>query len=189
MRAIGRAVILAFSLCALPASGAAAGMNFTFSGTTGDKELDVTLRSMNLEAKQRLPSFYTSMNLNFGTGDDELNDLLGVRMLSPADAYLALRISVITGKPVDRVLILYDKHRKKGWGCVAKKLGIKPGSAEFRRLKTGGTVILERSRKERQNDEELRIKASVRVQPAAPGHGHGEKPEKDEGRGKGKGKR
>jgi hypothetical protein len=37
----------------------------------------------------------------------------------------------------ERVLEVYQPSRKKGWGAIAKELGIKPGSAEFHALKRG----------------------------------------------------
>ena len=39
--------------------------------------------------------------------------------------------------PLNRVLSVYRGNKKKGWGAIAKKLGIKPGSAEFHALKQG----------------------------------------------------
>jgi hypothetical protein len=94
--------------------------------------------------------------------------LLHRHRLSPADAYLALRLSVLIGKPIDYVIVRYNKHKKRGWGYIAKKLGIKPGSDGFYLLKTGGYVVLERTRKERKHVEELRIKV---VHPDNPPHG------------------
>jgi hypothetical protein len=35
------------------------------------------------------------------------------------------------------VLGLYKKNRGAGWGAVARSLGIKPGSPQFKALKTG----------------------------------------------------
>ena len=187
MRFVHAAVISFCALCAVPAFGAAeTEMNFTLSATTGDKEFDVTLHSINGEAKSSLPSFYTSMSMNFGTRAGELNDLLGNKMLSPADAYMVIRLSVIIGKPVDYVLVRYNKYKKKGWGCIAKKLGVKPGSPEFHRLKTGCTVILERSRVERKHDEELRMKA---VKAENVPHDNGADRHEGQGKGKGKGKK
>jgi hypothetical protein len=35
------------------------------------------------------------------------------------------------------VVDVYKKNRGKGWGVIAKSLGIKPGSPEFHALKRG----------------------------------------------------
>ncbi|MCK4465819.1 MAG: hypothetical protein KAU83_08910, partial [Bacteroidales bacterium] len=46
-----------------------------------------------------------------------------------------LELSKISGKPVDDVVEIYKVHKNKGWGYIAKQLGIKPGSPEFHKLK------------------------------------------------------
>jgi hypothetical protein len=40
-------------------------------------------------------------------------------------------------RPPDYVLERYKSGRGKGWGVLAKSLGIKPGSKEFHALKRG----------------------------------------------------
>jgi hypothetical protein len=37
----------------------------------------------------------------------------------------------------EKVMQVYTPNKKKGWGAIAKELGIKPGSAEFHALKAG----------------------------------------------------
>jgi hypothetical protein len=151
---------MALMVCAFSASGATATeVSFALSATTGDKDFDIALRSINVEAQRHLPSFYSSMSLNFGTGQEEIDVLLHRHRLSPADAYLALRLSVLIGKPIDYVIVRYHKHGKRGWGCVARHLGIKPGSERFFLLKTGGYVVLEHARKVRPP-----VKVNVKVE-------------------------
>jgi len=41
----------------------------------------------------------------------------------------------MSGRPTARVVEQYRAHRDKGWGVLAKSLGIKPGSREFHALK------------------------------------------------------
>jgi hypothetical protein len=43
----------------------------------------------------------------------------------------------MTQKPPETVLHVYQANRGKGWGVIAKSLGIKPGSREFHALKRG----------------------------------------------------
>jgi hypothetical protein len=62
-----------------------------------------------------------------------LNEYLEI--LQPAEIVLAGRIGVIVDKPVDTVISSYRSNQSKGWGEVAKDLGIKPGSPEFHALK------------------------------------------------------
>ena len=50
---------------------------------------------------------------------------------------MVMRLGELTGQPAKEVLSVYRNNRKKGWGVMAKKLGIKPGSREFHALKRG----------------------------------------------------
>lgn len=70
---------------------------------------------------------------------------------------------ILAGSCFDAVYQVYQPNRKKGWGVIAKELGIKPGSPEFHALKRGDLHFTE--------------------QPA----GHGGQGNSDSGRGKGKG--
>jgi hypothetical protein len=40
-------------------------------------------------------------------------------------------------RPPETVVQTYQTHKGKGWGVIAKELGIKPGSREFHALKNG----------------------------------------------------
>ena len=55
----------------------------------------------------------------------------------PADAYMALRLGEMSRQPTDYVIAKYKSSKGKGWGALAKSLGIKPGSREFHALKRG----------------------------------------------------
>jgi hypothetical protein len=47
----------------------------------------------------------------------------------------------MTHKQPEVVMATYESHKGKGWGVIAKELGIKPGSAEFHALKRGDFVL------------------------------------------------
>jgi hypothetical protein len=191
MRFTRAAIVLVFASCVV-AVYAATEVSFTLSATTGDKDFDLTLRSINTEAQQSLPSFYASMDLNYGTRAADIDALLYRYRLSPADAYMVIRFSVLIGKPIDYVMVRYHKHRKKGWGVIARELGIKPGSPEFHRLKEGGVVVLERSRKDRSERE---ARGYPGLHPGGPENDHhgGDAGKHEghggEGKGRGRGKR
>ncbi len=53
----------------------------------------------------------------------------------PADAYMLLRLGEMSDQPIDHVIERYKAKKGKGWGALAKSLGIKPGSKEFQALK------------------------------------------------------
>ena len=55
--------------------------------------------------------------------------------MEPAEIYFALELSKMSQKPIDNVVEIYKVNKEKGWGYIAKQLGIKPGSPEFHQLK------------------------------------------------------
>ena len=50
---------------------------------------------------------------------------------------MVFRLGEMSGKPIEDVITKYKSGKGKGWGSLAKSLGIKPGSAEFHSLKRG----------------------------------------------------
>lgn len=121
-------------------------VNYSLSMSTGDKEFDMSLNEINTEARQSLPEYYTSMESCYGVRPHVIDRLIYHHFLSPADAYCVVRISIITGRPVEEVVRVYKSYKHKGWGEYARSLGIKPGSREFHELKSGGVVVLKRWR-------------------------------------------
>ncbi len=66
--------------------------------------------------------------------------------MEPADVYMSLEIAALTNKTLDDVIIVYDANRDKGWGFITKEMGIKPGSEEFKALKTNAAEKLNRAK-------------------------------------------
>ena len=66
-----------------------------------------------------------------------LNQVEGVfkEVKTASDAYMAYKLGEMSGKPLSEVINTYGKGKAKGWGALAKSLGIKPGSKEFHALK------------------------------------------------------
>jgi hypothetical protein len=56
---------------------------------------------------------------------------------TPGDAYMCFRVGQVASQPVEVVTKEYQANKGKGWGKIAKNLGIKPGSKEFHALKKG----------------------------------------------------
>ena len=53
----------------------------------------------------------------------------------PADAYMLLRLGEMSHQPIEHVVRTYNAGKGRGWGTLAKSLGIKPGSKDFHALK------------------------------------------------------
>ena len=107
--------------------------SLTFKANTGDAELDITLNEMNTNAKLNLTAFKSDLKLSFSITDAKLDQLF-VKM-QPAEVYYALEIAKLATKDIDVVVKSYETNKSKGWGVIAKEMGIKPGSKEFHALK------------------------------------------------------
>ena len=80
-----------------------------------------------------------------------------------------LRLEEMSGLPTEDVIEEYKSNKGKGWGRLAKSLGIKPGSREFHALKRGHDL----------DDGNGKYKEKERARGKGKGRGRG--------RGKGKG--
>lgn len=54
---------------------------------------------------------------------------------TPGEIWLALEMAKVTGKSLDDMILLADGTEGHGWGVLAQKLDIKPGSDAFAQLK------------------------------------------------------
>lgn len=91
---------------------------------------------LNIAARKDASGFRASLATRFRIGDADVNLVLS-NVDSPADAYMIFRLGEMSLKPADHVLRTYKSQKQKGWGAIAKSLGIKPGSREFHELKRG----------------------------------------------------
>jgi hypothetical protein len=102
---------------------------------TGNAELDADLNKINANAKLDFGTFKTDLKLSYNISDKKIDYLCISVKMEPAEIYLSLELSKLSGRSVDEVVEIYKVHKDKGWGYIAKQLGIKPGSAEFHKLK------------------------------------------------------
>lgn len=109
--------------------------NAQVSFNTGNAEFDTDLNKINVNAKLDFGAFKTDINLSYNISEKKIDYLSVSVKMEPAEIYLALELSKISGKPIDDVVEIYKVHKNKGWGYIAKQLGIKPGSPEFHKLK------------------------------------------------------
>lgn len=98
--------------------------------------LDSFLTSLNVQARADLPGFSAKVGAQFGVPVPQVQAV--IRSVSePADAFMIFELGRMSGRQPDQVMAVYQPNRKKGWGAIAKDLGIKPGSREFHDLKAG----------------------------------------------------
>lgn len=103
------------------------------SARTGDADIDMHLSQINKYGKADFEFFKKDMTLKFGASSSEINDYYYKDRINPGDIYYGYTLSSVSGRPVGNIMEMYKK--KKGWGEIAKELGIKPGSREFHMMK------------------------------------------------------
>lgn len=101
---------------------------------TGDPQLEKELNTLNTDAKKNIERFKENVSVYYGIKKDRTQELLNKKM-EPAEIEFAGRLSKVSGVNFDKVIQLRESNKDKGWGELAKDLGIKPGSAEFHALK------------------------------------------------------
>jgi len=102
--------------------------------------LDVFLGDLNAQARLDLPGFSARIGAQFGVPVPQVQAVLGA-VAAPADAFLVFQLGHWSHRPPEEVLGVYKANRGRGWGVIAKSLGIKPGSSEFHALKRGNLVL------------------------------------------------
>jgi hypothetical protein len=94
------------------------------------------ISNLNIQAQADPSGFRARLGARFNIGNMQINTVLS-NVECPADAYMVLRLGEMSNWPTDYVIREYRSDKGKGWGALAKSLGIKPGSAEFHALKNG----------------------------------------------------
>lgn len=104
-----------------------------FTATVGDVEIDNLLTDIHNQALRDITAFHNNVVNTFNIVGSKVDAAL--KILAPGDIYMAAQLSVSIGKPFDEVVKTYSANKSKGWGAIAKEMGIKPGSAEFHAMK------------------------------------------------------
>jgi len=94
------------------------------------------IKDLNIQAQADLSGFKATLATRFKIGNTEINAVLS-NVPDPAEAYMVLRLGEMSSRPTEYVIEQYKSGKNKGWGALAKSLGIKPGSREFEALKNG----------------------------------------------------
>jgi len=116
--------------------------NIVADTPTGDSELDQSIEELSKAAKEDVSGFTRKLSRKYNIPEETTDWLLNSVGMSPGDAYMAAKVSKVSKQPVEDVVKEYEANQGKGWGVIAKKLGIKPGSKEFHELKRDDSGIL-----------------------------------------------
>jgi hypothetical protein len=99
-------------------------------------DLDTFLSRLNTQAKADLNGFSVKLSAQFGVPLPQVKVIIN-SVDTAADAFMCLQLGHMTKKQPELVVQTYKNNKGKGWGVIAKELGIKPGSAEFHAMKSG----------------------------------------------------
>jgi hypothetical protein len=153
-----RPKLFALALVLFAAIGAAAAQDFAFGWNprTGDDWMDERLTDINGYGYRYREAFIDEIVRYHGAPRDLVFELVVDRRWAPGDVYYACAIARIVGRPCRYVVDAWNRDHGQGWGEVAKRLGIEPGSDEFHRLKRGFVPSYDRWNRPVELDAELR---------------------------------
>jgi hypothetical protein len=98
--------------------------------------LEDFMARVNVQARADLGAFTARISGQFGVPEANVRVVLSA-VSDPADAFMVFQVGDFCHRSPDDVLAVYRAYSHKGWGAMAKSLGIKPGSPEFHALKDG----------------------------------------------------
>lgn len=102
--------------------------------------LDGFLRNLNVQAETDLHDFSVRVSAQFGVPGAQVDAVIR-SVGSPADAFMVFQLGQMANLPPQEVLRTYRANRGRGWGVIAQRLGIRPGSPEFHALKRGDFAL------------------------------------------------
>jgi hypothetical protein len=110
---------------------------FALQTSTGDWNLDSLLGKINERAKADPDGFIQQLSQNYGIPEEDIRQAKEKHGLSDGDTYMATALARKTNRRLGDLAAEYKQNQGKGWGVMAMNMGIKPGSPEFKELKTG----------------------------------------------------
>lgn len=153
---------------------------FGFSPRTGDAFVDAQLGDINVFARGNTEGFIDDVVVSFGAPRTLVRDYYLDRRWAPGDIYYACALAHQLGRPCLEVLDIYERDHGQGWGAIARRMGIKPGSPAFHALK--GRVGQGHGKMKGNGGRAQAQGGGKPRAAAAPGNGQGQ------GKGQGKGK-
>ena len=151
-----KALLLAVALSVAASGAAAQDFVFGWNPRTGDVWMDQHLSDINDYGYRYREPFIDEIVRYHGAPRELVYDLVVNRRWAPGDVYYACALAQIIGRPCRYVVDEWGRDHGQGWGEVAKRLGIEPGSDAFHRLKRGFVPSYDRWNRPVTLDDELR---------------------------------
>ncbi|MDI6849575.1 MAG: hypothetical protein QME69_07260 [Candidatus Saccharicenans sp.] len=102
---------------------------------TGDKKFDAYLKRMNEEAKGDPEGFIRRLSERHNVAEQEIREAREKHGLDFGETYMATVLARRTNQRVIAIAEQYQQNKGQGWGVMAQRMGIKPGSPEFKQMK------------------------------------------------------
>jgi len=182
----------------LSAGAQAQTISLNYSPRTGDVWIDARLGEINTYGRGDPDYFYDDMYSSYGVPRDYVRDLFVNQRWAPGDIYYACALAQLLDRPCRDIVSDYNRHPGQGWGALAQRMGIKPGSAQFHALK--GRVDKGHGRMKAHGHGPQRSSGSQASPGGKPAQSHGNpgkgqqdrgnsgKGQQDKGKGKGNGR-
>jgi len=135
---------------------------------TGDRQLDESFEDLGYYASFDEAGFVSDLNSTYKVPVEKIAALIKEKYTT--NAYFAVALSRLSGKPVDDLMREYDPRNGKGWKEIIDELGVKPGTKEFKILKKDTLVLLKRA-KQRKSVAEEKKKAALNLLGVVEGSG------------------
>ncbi len=156
----------------LGCAGAAQAQTVGYNVRTGDVWVDNRLGEINDYGYRYRDPFVDEVSRNYGAPRPYVTTLLEQRRWAPADVYYACSMAHALRVPCSDLVQEYDRDPGQGWGAIAQRRGIKPGSAAFHAMKRGTVATYDRWGYPITIDRDERVDWSKH----GPGHDHAGKP-------------
>ncbi|MGE5839992.1 MAG: hypothetical protein ACM34H_08645 [Deltaproteobacteria bacterium] len=118
-----------------------------YAPNTGDKDLDVVLSNLDVEAGVHVDAFVSELSISYAIPKVQIEDLVYKARMPFGDVFVSVWLASSVKKPLSVVVKEYDMNKDQGWGAMAKNLGVKPGSDAFHSLKKDSSVELDLAQK------------------------------------------
>ncbi len=112
MKGIGKFVVAAILLLAPTVYAGEA--ELVYDTNTGDKQFDLKLGNLNVEASGDIGNFISDLSLYYQVQKQKLERLINIDKMSPADLYMVVKIGQVSNEPIDKVVREYRKEREDG---------------------------------------------------------------------------
>ena len=128
-------IVLALGLAFSAGAQAIDSFVFGFCPRTGDGFVVAQLGDINVFASGNKAGFIDDVVVSFGAPRYLVREYYYDRRWAPGDIYYACALAHQLGRPCLEVLNIYERDHGQGWGAIAQRMGIKPGSPAFHALK------------------------------------------------------